>query len=51
MIKKTERSEAGGVGQHLSGVMVTTNGGWPGQENGGAVTHSANQRSGITPIG
>ena len=53
MVKKAERSEGegGGGGHQLSGATVTTNGGWPGTENGGAVSHSAYQGAGITPIG
>ena len=47
MVKKAERSEGEGGG----GATVTTNGGWPGTENGGAVSHSAYQGAGITPIG
>ena len=53
MVKKAERSEGegGGGGHQLSGATVTTNGGWPGTENGGAVSHSAYQGAGISPIG
>ena len=49
MVKKTERSEA--EAQQMSGVIVSNNGGWPGQENGGAVSRSAYHGAGITPIG